>query len=92
MIEGLVALLESAVQEPVNIGNPDERTINELAEVVLEVTESESGITYEALPPQDPQVRRPDISKARSELGWEPDVGLQEGLKESIEYFESQLD
>lgn len=91
MIDGLVALLESDTQEPVNIGNPDERTINELAEVVLEVTGSESGITHGELPPQDPQVRRPDISKARSELGWEPDVGLEEGLKKSIEYFESQL-
>jgi dTDP-glucose 4,6-dehydratase len=87
MIEGLVALLESDVQKPVNIGNPDERTINELAEVVLEVTGSESGITHGDLPPQDPQVRRPDISKARLELGWEPDVGLREGLQESMEYF-----
>lgn len=87
MIEGLVALLESDVENPVNIGNPDERTINELAEVVLEVTGSESGITHGDLPPQDPQVRRPDISKARSKLGWEPDVGLREGLQESVEYF-----
>jgi dTDP-glucose 4,6-dehydratase len=61
MIDGLVSLLESDVEEPVNIGNPDERTINELAEVVLEVTGSDSGITHEELPPQDPQVRRPDI-------------------------------
>ncbi|MDS0220942.1 SDR family oxidoreductase [Haloarcula sp. S1AR25-5A] len=91
MMDGLVALLESGTQGPVNIGNPDERTINELAEVVLEVTGSESGITHEELPPQDPQVRRPEISKARSELGWEPDVGLEEGLKKSTEYFESQL-
>jgi dTDP-glucose 4,6-dehydratase len=91
MIEGLVALLESDVQKPVNIGNPDERTINELAEVVLEVTGSESGITHGDLPPQDPQVRRPDISKARSELGWEPDVGLREGLQESIKYFKLRV-
>lgn len=91
MIEGLVALLESDVENPVNIGNPDERTINELAEVVLEVTGSESGITHGDLPPQDPQVRRPDISKARSELGWEPDVGLREGLQESVEYFKLRV-
>lgn len=91
MVDGLVALLESEVQEPVNIGNPDERTINELAQVVLEVTGSGSSITYEELPPQDPQVRRPDISKARSELGWEPTVSLRDGLAESIEYFESRL-
>ncbi|SDK16568.1 dTDP-glucose 4,6-dehydratase [Halovenus aranensis] len=91
MIDGLVALLESDIQEPVNIGNPDERTINELAQVVIDVTDSDSGITHEELPPQDPQVRRPDISKARSELGWEPTVSLRDGLAKSIEYFETQL-
>ncbi|SDY96486.1 UDP-glucuronic acid decarboxylase family protein [Halopenitus persicus] len=92
MIDGLVALLESDVQEPVNIGNPDERTINELAEIVLEVTGGESGFTYEELPPQDPQVRWPDITKAREELGWGPDVGLRDGLEQSVEYFEMQLE
>jgi dTDP-glucose 4,6-dehydratase len=91
MIDGLVALLESDVDEPVNIGTPDERTINELAEVVIAVTDSESGITYEELPPQDPEVRRPDITKARSELGWEPTVSLREGLRESLEYFEQRV-
>ena len=91
LIDGLVALLQSEVEEPVNIGNPDERTINELAEVVIEVTGSDSGIIYEELPPQDPEVRRPDISKAKSELGWEPEIGLLEGLTDSISYFESQL-
>lgn len=90
MIEGLVALLESDVDTPVNIGNPDERTINELAEVVLEVTGSESGITHEELPPQDPQVRRPDISKAKSEIRWEPSVGLREGLRQSVDYFDQR--
>ncbi|MDB2262447.1 SDR family oxidoreductase [Halorubrum ezzemoulense] len=91
MIEGLVKLLESGIQEPVNIGNPDERTINELADLVIETTGSESGITYEELPPQDPEVRRPDVTKARSELKWEPTVSLQDGLRKSIEYFESQI-
>ena len=91
MIEGLVALLESGVQEPVNIGNPDERTINELAEVVIDVTDSESDITHEELPPQDPQVRRPDISKAKEKLDWEPLVPLREGLRRSLEYFEDAV-
>ena len=91
MIDGLVALLESDVDEPVNVGNPDERTINELAEVVIEVTGSESGITHEDLPPQDPQVRRPDISRARSALGWEPTVSLREGLRESLGYFDARV-
>jgi dTDP-glucose 4,6-dehydratase len=91
LIDGLVALLESDVEEPVNIGNPDERTINELADEVLKVTGSDSGITYEELPPQDPQVRRPDITKAREELGWEPQVPLREGLEQSLPYFEAQI-
>jgi dTDP-glucose 4,6-dehydratase len=91
MIDGLVALLESDAKEPVNIGNPDERTINELAEVVLDVVGSESAIAHEPLPPQDPQVRRPDISMARQELGWEPEVGLRKGLARSLRYFEEQV-
>ena len=91
MIDGLVALLDSELEEPVNIGNPDERTINELAEVVIEATESESGITHGELPPQDPEVRRPDISRARSALQWEPTVSLREGLRASIPYFEQRV-
>lgn len=86
-----MALLESTVEDPVNLGNPDERTINQLAEVVLEVTGGESGITYEELPPQDPQVRRPDISKAHSKLDWNPNISLREGLQQSVGYFETQL-
>ncbi len=92
MINGLVALLELDIQTPINIGNPDERTINELAGVVIEATDSDSGITHEELPPQDPKVRRPDISKARAELDWEPEISLERGLEKSIRYFESQLD
>ena len=91
MIDGLVALLESDVREPVNIGNPDERTINELAEVVLDVTGSESSITHDELPPQDPQVRRPDISMAGEEFGWEPEVELRDGLEQSLSYFEGNV-
>ncbi|MFC5279712.1 UDP-glucuronic acid decarboxylase family protein [Halorubrum rubrum] len=91
MIRGLITLLESDVQSPVNIGNPDERTINELAESVLNIAGSESGLVHEELPPQDPQVRRPDISKAQRELGWSPQVPLGDGLKTSIEYFKTQL-
>ena len=91
MIDGLITLLHSDVEEPVNIGNPDERTINELAEVIIELTGSESGIRYEKLPPQDPEVRRPDITKAREELNWEPKVSLKDGLQESITYFQAQM-
>jgi dTDP-glucose 4,6-dehydratase len=91
MIDGLVALLDSELEEPVNIGNPDERTINELAEVVIDATESKSGITHGELPPQDPEVRQPDISRARSALQWEPTVSLREGLRASIPYFEQRV-
>ena len=82
-------LLDADVQTPVNIGNPDERSILELAEISIELTDSDSAITHEPLPPRDPQVQQPDIAKAQSELGWEPDVPLRDGLRESIAYFRS---
>jgi dTDP-glucose 4,6-dehydratase len=91
LINGFLALMKSDVQTPVNLGNPDERTIKNLAEVVLEVTESESGITHEPLPPDDPKVRRPDITKAKEQLGWEPEVGLHTGLERSLGYFEQAV-
>ena len=91
MIDGLLALLRSDVDEPINIGNPDERSILNLAEVIREVTDSESDVTYKERPPQDPEIRRPDISKARSELEWTPQVSLRDGLTQSMPYFESQL-
>lgn len=89
MIDGLAALMDSDVDTPVNVGNPDERTILELAELVIELTDSDSGIVREERPPQDPSVRRPDVSKASAEMGWEPSVSLREGLARTIEYFES---
>jgi len=70
---------------PVNIGNPNEFTLLELAKTVIEVTGSRSEIVYEALPVDDPQVRQPDISLARDSLGWEPEVELAEGLRRTIE-------
>ena len=85
LIRGLVALMESDVHLPVNIGNPDEFTLLELAEAVIEVTESRSEIVFEALPVDDPQVRQPDITRARELLGWEPKVGLRDGLRRTIE-------
>jgi dTDP-glucose 4,6-dehydratase len=84
-IRGYVSLAESDVHQPVNIGNPDEFTLLELAETVIEVTESRSEIVFEALPVDDPQVRQPDITRARQLLGWEPKVGLREGLRLTIE-------
>ena len=85
LIRGIVALAESDVHTPVNIGNPDEFTLLELAKAVIEVTESRSEIVYEALPTDDPQQRRPDIARARDLLGWEPKIALLEGLRETIE-------
>ncbi len=84
-IAGLVALAESDVHLPVNIGNQDEFTLLELAETVIEVTESRSDIVYEPLPTDDPQVRQPDITRARELLGWEPKVSLRDGLRMTIE-------
>jgi dTDP-glucose 4,6-dehydratase len=84
-IRGLIALAESGHHQPVNIGNPDEFTLLELAKTVLEVTGSRSAIVYEALPTDDPQVRQPDISLAREILGWEPTVSLRDGLQKTIE-------
>jgi dTDP-glucose 4,6-dehydratase len=84
-IRGLVALAESDAHLPINIGNPDEYTLLQLAESVIEAAGSRSEIVYEALPVDDPKVRQPDISKARELLGWEPKVSLSEGLKKTIE-------
>jgi len=84
-IRGLIALAESGYHMPVNVGNPDEFTLLELAKAVIEVTGSRSEIVFEALPTDDPQVRRPDITLAREILGWEPTVDLREGLKRTIE-------
>jgi len=87
LIEGIYKLMVSNINDPVNLGNPDEHTIIEFARIVKKLTNSESEIIYENLPVDDPRVRRPDISKAKKELGWEPTVSLKEGLKETINNF-----
>ncbi len=84
-IRGLIALAESGYHNPVNIGNPEEYTLLELAKSVIEVTGSRSEIVFEALPVDDPQVRQPDITLAKEILGWEPEVSLREGLERTIE-------
>ena len=86
-IRGLLALLDSSLAGPVNIGNPDERTVLELARLVLDLTGSSSQIVFEPLPTDDPTRRCPDISLARSALGWEPRVELREGLTRTMEWF-----
>ncbi len=87
LIRGLVALAESGEHLPVNLGNPNEFTMNELAETVLRVTGSKSEVVHEALPVDDPQVRQPDITRARQLLGWEPEVELEEGLRRMLGSF-----
>jgi dTDP-glucose 4,6-dehydratase len=85
LIRGLVLLIQSGEHLPVNIGNPREMTLVELAQAVLEATGSKSEIVYEALPVDDPQVRQPDITRARQLLGWEPQVSLEEGLRRMLQ-------
>src|SRR5256885_9368390 len=90
-IDGLLRLARSSEHLPVNIGNPVEFTIMECAQKVLRVTGSKSQFCYEALPQDDPKQRRPDISKAKALLGWEPQVSLEEGLRLSLEYFKGAV-
>ena len=91
LIDGIYKLLMSGINEPVNIGNPDERSIKELAEIIVEVTGSDSKIVYEPLPVNDPKVRQPDISRAEKELGWEAKIDLEEGLARTVEWFRTRL-
>jgi UDP-glucuronate decarboxylase len=87
LIRGLVLLAESDVHEPVNLGNPDEMSLLDLAKLIIELTESGSEIVFEALPVDDPQVRQPDITRARQLLGWEPEIDIREGLRRTIEHY-----
>jgi dTDP-glucose 4,6-dehydratase len=91
-IRGFLALLDSDVNTPVNVGNPDtEQTILQLAQLSIETTGSKSEIVFEPLPVDDPTQRQPDITKARELLGWEPRVGLREGLEKTAAYFREKL-
>jgi UDP-glucuronate decarboxylase len=93
LVEAFMRLMETddAVVGPVNIGNPNEFTIRELAERVVKLTGSKSRIIYQSLPADDPAQRRPDIDVARQLLGWDPSVQLEEGLRRTIEYFRAKL-
>ena len=88
MVEGIYKLILSGENNPINIGNPDEMTINEFSGIVKKLTRSESKVTYKELPVDDPKVRQPDISKAKRILGWEPKIPLEKGLMKTIKYFE----
>ena len=93
LIDGMLRLMETPpeVTGPINIGNPGEFTIRELAELVIELTASKSMVICEPLPSDDPRQRRPDISKAKALLGWEPKIQLREGLTRTIDYFKAML-
>jgi len=91
LVRGLVSLQESGVHDPVNIGNPSEMTLLEMAQAIVEVTGSRSEIVFEALPVDDPQVRQPDIARARDLLGWEPQIELRDGLARTVEHYTKSL-
>ena len=91
LVDGILRLLASAENDPVNIGNPHEMTIEEIARTIIRMTGSTSQIVYRPLPEDDPKVRQPDITRARTLLGWEPKVGLEEGLTKTLEYFRTKV-
>ena len=91
LVDGLYRLLTSQITDPVNIGNPNELTIRQLAERIIEMAGSKSRIIERPLPVDDPKVRQPDISKAKSLLGWEPKVSLEDGLAKTLAYFKNKL-
>ena len=90
LVRGILSLMDAKTNEPVNIGNPHEVTIEEIAQTIIRLIGSTSKIIYRPLPVDDPRQRRPDITRARTLLGWEPKVGLEEGLRKAIEYFKTR--
>jgi len=90
LVEGIIKLMGSGLNEPVNIGNPEEMSVLDFAKKIKAITGTKSEIVFKELPEDDPQVRRPDISKAKSKLGWSPKVSLDEGLKRTVDWFKKQ--
>ena len=91
LVDGILRLLDSSENDPVNIGNPHEMTIEEIARTIIRMTNATSRIVYRPLPEDDPKVRQPDITRARTLLGWEPKVGLEEGLTKTLDYFRKKV-
>jgi dTDP-glucose 4,6-dehydratase len=91
LVDGVIRLLNSDLNEPVNIGNPQEMTIEEIARTIIRLTGSSSKIVYRPLPEDDPKVRQPDITRARTLLGWEPKVPLEEGLMRTLDYVRKKV-
>jgi dTDP-glucose 4,6-dehydratase len=91
LVDGIIRLMLSKVNDPVNIGNPREMTIEEIAKTIIRMTGAKSRIVYKSLPTDDPKVRQPDITRARTLLEWEPKVALEEGLVKTIDYFKTKV-
>ena len=91
LVDGILRLAESKENDPVNIGNPHEMTIEQIARTIIRMTGSKSQIVYRPLPEDDPKVRQPDITRARSVLGWEPKIAFDQGIRETIEYFRKRI-
>ena len=91
LVSGIIALMESKENEPVNIGNPHEMSIEEMARLIIKMTGATSNVVFKPLPTDDPQVRQPDITRARTLLGWEPKVPLEQGLMSTIDYFKAKM-
>jgi dTDP-glucose 4,6-dehydratase len=91
LVDGILRLMESSENDPINIGNPQELSIEQMARVIIRMTGSASPLVYRPLPTDDPKVRQPDITRARTLLHWEPKVSLEEGLKTTIEYFRQKM-
>jgi len=91
LVDGIIKLMLSSENDPVNIGNPREMTIKEIAETIIKMTGATSKLVYRPLPTDDPRVRQPDITRARTLLKWEPKVSLEQGLVKTIEYFRTKI-
>ena len=91
LIDGVIKLMDSGIHEPVNLGNPSEMTILDLAEIIIALTGADSEIRHEALPVDDPKIRQPDIEKAKKHLGWEPTISLEKGILATIDDFRKRL-
>jgi len=91
LVNGIIKLMLSPENDPINIGNPHEMTIKQIAETIITMTGSKSRVIYKPLPTDDPKQRRPDITRARTLLNWEPTVRLEEGLVKTIEYFGTKV-
>ncbi len=92
LVDGIIRLMLSDVNDPVNIGNPREMTIKEIAETIIRMTGASSKLVYRPLPTDDPKIRQPDITRARTLLHWEPNVQLEEGLVDTIKYFRTKIE